>query len=738
VRENTKKFKNIFFICLQFLPLSLITLTLFDYFSRFDRYINQPVDISQFAVIGLTFLLYFFHFFPWLFFYITLFSLAIHAIYKNKDSWLCYIVLFLFALGITSPPYFQFIEYKRFLTGYSIFGFTVSICFITIFLLIIVLTEGILKIQSDLVSLSKKTGTEQFVVQKKNKIISSISWIFYQFISQKKLVQGILAILLFLVMIEIAEKNKSEFILGYFEYHLSLSVALIPLIFMLCWIIFLYSGFFNKEQQKKQSAYRIILIYFPIIILILSAFFYRLNYKTVHGREVIQSIVKKNSIALLSMFQGKMEQSVTNKCSRDNQKTSPGISPFTSEKEFFHVSGFPKLKLGKSKRHIIFIIVDSVRPDHLSCYRYSRKTHSNFIQKICDESLVFENAYSASTGTHGSLSSIYSQKPLSFTNGGSLEPQWEGFLSFYETTFVENLKKEKYNTTVISTKVHPYGPVYLGFRQGYNNYHLGETTDDKSVFEMAEMVVPELTSNKPQFIFFYLSGPHQYYKWYTGRLAGESERMFGEKMTDKYDYGIYYGFFWVEKFIKLLKKYNLYDNSILIITSDHGEAVGENGYYGHVFPVGQHVLKVPLIIRIPSIKGRKITQPVSQGNLFNWIFHYLSPSLEITAQKNFNSSWDILNKELGNSILNEVIGYGLQKSVIIDGTLKIVYDFALKDFSFYNLEKDPYEKIDISYNSKCYGCGKMIRKLKSYLKLRKCYQKNFFYKKFPRLIPDNF
>jgi arylsulfatase A-like enzyme len=56
----------------------------------------------------------------------------------------------------------------------------------------------------------------------------------------------------------------------------------------------------------------------------------------------------------------------------------------------------------------------------------------------------------------------------------------------------------------------------------------------------------------------------------------------------------------VGKFIAYLKSRNLYDKSIIIVTSDHGDATGEFGRYSHSINIYPEVMRVPLLVHLPE------------------------------------------------------------------------------------------------------------------------------------------
>src|SRR4029077_9358464 len=53
-------------------------------------------------------------------------------------------------------------------------------------------------------------------------------------------------------------------------------------------------------------------------------------------------------------------------------------------------------------------------------------------------------------------------------------------------------------------------------------------------------------------------------------------------------------------FIADLKARGIYDHSIVILTSDHGDSLGEEGRWGHAYTLFPEVMRIPLIVHLPS------------------------------------------------------------------------------------------------------------------------------------------
>ena len=66
-----------------------------------------------------------------------------------------------------------------------------------------------------------------------------------------------------------------------------------------------------------------------------------------------------------------------------------------------------------------------------------------------------------------------------------------------------------------------------------------------------------------------------------------------------------------------LDRRGVLDDTIVVVVSDHGEAIGEHGIYGHNFSLYDELIHVPLVIRYPrSVPAARVTHPVSTADLY--------------------------------------------------------------------------------------------------------------------------
>lgn len=347
--------------------------------------------------------------------------------------------------------------------------------------------------------------------------------------------------------------------------------------------------------------------------------------------------------------------------------------------------------------NIILLIMDAVRADHLSCYSYHRKTSPN-IDKLAQQGVLFENAFSAAEWSYPSHASIFTGKYPSYhkTLGKDI------FLHKENTTIAEILKSKGYQTLGVTGNTllsHPNG-----FNKGFQKYIVLDTPyrslkfftqspkdfirtliygTDWYTYRNLETIKKLLNKNlgkKPFFLFTNLYGCHAPYDpprpfkkrfcnslseprlyilknilskitGYTGeKIRGSSldiqklntiasdygqysfmakELQVSEEewevVKSWYDGGISYLDHRIGEFIDFLCDKGIFDNTLLIITSDHGDNFGEHGLASHQFCLYDSLLHVPLIMVYPSVipKGKRISNLTSTIDVFPTILDIL-------------------------------------------------------------------------------------------------------------------
>ncbi|MCY4523958.1 MAG: sulfatase, partial [Halobacteriovoraceae bacterium] len=149
-----------------------------------------------------------------------------------------------------------------------------------------------------------------------------------------------------------------------------------------------------------------------------------------------------------------------------------------------------------------------------------------------------------------------------------------------------------------------------------------------------------------------------------------------------------------ERLISLLKKKNLYDNTVIIVISDHGESFGEHGYFDHA-GLHQEVVWVPLIIRIPGVNHKKISTTVSLIDLYPTLVSMLSKEsphkmdgkdLTPIISETYKKAHDFFFFETGGT------------KAVSDGTWKLIKLEKENQPLMYNIIDDPKEQEELSLN----------------------------------------
>jgi arylsulfatase A-like enzyme len=282
--------------------------------------------------------------------------------------------------------------------------------------------------------------------------------------------------------------------------------------------------------------------------------------------------------------------------------------------------------------NILLISIDTLRPDHLGCYGYTRPT-SPSIDDLAWRGVLFENAYSHSPVTALSHMSIFT----------SLYPPAHGVNQWSETgahrlsesipTMATLLRKKGYRTFGVAGGGHVRGE--LGFDQGMDHYqHIGPI--EKAFRKAFELITSSTKKETPFFMFLHTYAVHDPYtppdpyairfirNHYRGkiirsgrelnRLAGkewhQKSKLFWDLVDEKspqdlqhlkdlYDASIREADDQVGVLLMRLRKMGVLKNTMIVFLSDHGEEFLEHGQFVHK-QIYQELLHVPLIILFPE------------------------------------------------------------------------------------------------------------------------------------------
>jgi arylsulfatase A-like enzyme len=276
--------------------------------------------------------------------------------------------------------------------------------------------------------------------------------------------------------------------------------------------------------------------------------------------------------------------------------------------------------------NILLVTVDTLRADHLSCYGYGWKTSPN-IDKLAAEGTKFSNAYTPIPLTgpaHLSLfTSRYPQEHGAVRNGIAMATEQP------LVTLPQYLRANGYNTAGFIS-----GWPLTGRLTGINEWfdHYDETLTRKfQLFNSArwaeDVTPPAITwlkqnagGNKPFFAWVHYFDPHSPYDFREhfadlpksgSSMPPESTDAETRERIRAYDTEIAYMDWHLGKLLNVLEELKVADSTLVVLTADHGESLGEHDYVGHGRHLYQNIIRVPLIIRWPGKVKAGQTVPAS-------------------------------------------------------------------------------------------------------------------------------
>jgi arylsulfatase A-like enzyme len=256
----------------------------------------------------------------------------------------------------------------------------------------------------------------------------------------------------------------------------------------------------------------------------------------------------------------------------------------------------PVVRAADRRNPDIFIfVIDSLRRDYLSPYN-AAVTFTPNIAKFAEENFVFKNAFTRHGGTELAMASI-----------------WSG------ATVVRKVRASHFERMNALEKL----VTANGYRIAINDFtvaeHILPTTPKTTIDPDVASVDTDLCQNLRS-LEAHLDEPGSGSGPVFGYFAPMNVHILntqrgGQTSLD----GDYPGFYapyasrlkridgCFQQFISYLKDRNRYDESIIVLTSDHGDSLGENGRWGHAMWLFPEDVRLPLIVKVPESVKPELT-----------------------------------------------------------------------------------------------------------------------------------
>ncbi len=350
---------------------------------------------------------------------------------------------------------------------------------------------------------------------------------------------------------------------------------------------------------------------------------------------------------------------------------------------------------------ILYIDIDSLRPDHLGCYGYHRNT-SKHIDEIAQEGVRFNRCYTPDAPCLPSRTAFYSgrfgiQTGVVGHGGTAAQPRVQGKSRDFRDWFDQfGLARQLQLAGMHTAMISPFGQRHAAhwFYAGFNEIHNtggGGMESAEQVWPVVDKWLNANSVNDNWYLHVNLWDPHTPYRapaeagnpfaasplpeWldndtvlskhqkavgphtaldlmmYDGTEHPEWPRQPGaitdkfqlRRQIDGYDTGIFWADHYVGRIVSALKSAGVWDDTAVIVSADHGENQGELGIYGEHATADDATCHVPLIVRWPG---------GAQGVVDDGL-HYnldLAPTLMALLNRKAPAIWD------GESFADSITG----------------------------------------------------------------------------------
>jgi arylsulfatase A-like enzyme len=282
-------------------------------------------------------------------------------------------------------------------------------------------------------------------------------------------------------------------------------------------------------------------------------------------------------------------------------------------------------KPARGPYNVILLSIDTQRADHLTSYGYEHDTSPFMDRAFARDGVVFESMVASASSTSPAHMTMFTGMQASahgLTQGLEELAPWIG-------TFTESIRDAGYETGAV-TEDGWLGKQH-GFARGFNEYIenrspniMAPTGQVDVTFERAKKWL-ERHKDRRFFLFLHtfqvhdpFSPPQAYtsmFREQRGEAIDDSSPWY-QRWLMAYDQEIRYTDDELAGLWGTVEKLGIAEDTIFIITSDHGENFMEHGYFGHGAHLHEAVVRVPLIVHGPGIvRGRRVDELVGHVDL---------------------------------------------------------------------------------------------------------------------------
>lgn len=389
---------------------------------------------------------------------------------------------------------------------------------------------------------------------------------------------------------------------------------------------------------------------------------------------------------------------------------------------------------------IVLLTVDALRADHLSCYGYDRETPT--LDTLAEEWIHAPTAISVSSHTREAMPPLLSgHYPERFAANGFTQVE-------ASETLAGRLQTVGYQTGGFHSN--PYLSRAYGFDAGFDAFDDDLLLGQNKLFALAQQALDKFVLNRgeyyaraptinsraldwldntenPAFLWNHYMDTHGPYHSPERRYAkheqsaSNAESLYRrswkrpESITDEerrllidsYDDEIRYLDDYLGRFLDTLRERERFEDALVVVTADHGDAFGEHGYYTHPRHLHEELLRVPLFVSPPGGMDVAIEEPVSTLDIVPTLLEYAQTTHEdlpgmplVTTDEQVSDRKGIVFASAAGQNESD----GVRRFAVRNDQWKILVECDADDGTVlkqevFNLDTDPGEQNPLSPNT---------------------------------------
>ena len=362
----------------------------------------------------------------------------------------------------------------------------------------------------------------------------------------------------------------------------------------------------------------------------------------------------------------------------------------------------------KWEGNLLIITIDTLRADRLDDKRMPN------LAAFAKDATVFTHAYAQAPNTPRSFPSFLTSRYPSQIHWQKESLNFSPFLDD-NTTFFEALHEAGFHTAGAFSHFYldPQNGVSQGFDEWDNTGAL--TLHDSNTDIAAPRITPKVIarlgqlakqpkSAKPVALWTHYFEPHSKYMEHPEFPVHGSGF---QALEEKYDGEVSFVDLHVKQVLDALAKTGLDKTTAVVIFADHGEAFGEHRFLGsqmffHGETLYDEVLRVPLLVRVPGVAGRRVDEPVMLIDLGPTVLDLVQAKIPASFQGRSLAPAIFGQPLAAEPVYAELLpATSWQHSwrVLVEGKYKLVDKISENSIELYDVAVDPREQHNLALSS---------------------------------------